>query len=102
MKEKEKNADEDEEKKQIKTKQMSKTHRPIPGNEERGLREDAVPAPYRHQHPALQDVVRQSGQVLRHRHRREGPTSDSFCRYVRPGLGTLNNKNYQYYKYYTD
>ena len=49
MKEKEKNADEDEEKKQIKTKQMSKTHRPIPGNEERGLREDAVPAPYCYQ-----------------------------------------------------
>ena len=80
---------------------MDMTHLSIPGDEERGLGKSAVPAPYRHQHPAQQHVVWHHCQVLRHRHGREGPTSGAFRRHLRPGLGTLNNKECQYYKYYT-
>ena len=44
-------------KNQNKTKQMNMTHLSIPGDEERGLREDAVPAPDRYQLIAAQNVV---------------------------------------------
>ena len=53
----------------------------MPPNEERGLREDAVPAPDRYQHVQHEDVVWQVGQVLR------GTGADVKGQHLAPSVG---------------